>query len=164
MCYGRLTYLAGLRKIAIIGVLVTGIALPAAAQVFEVIGLSPDRRPVPLTTMARIIVIAWAPPNCIAEAPPAVVTGRTIDFKFVVGGICGTPLGVQTSIDLGYLPAGTYTARRTVVWADGTVAETDTFVFEIVEAGTPLQIPALRAGSLALLAVLLLVAGVLAIR
>ncbi len=58
MCYGRLTYLLpGLRKIAIIGVLVTGIALPAAAQVFEVIGLSPDRRPVPLTTMALVAVM-----------------------------------------------------------------------------------------------------------
>jgi hypothetical protein len=104
---------------------VLSVAVSVSAQTYpiEVIGLSLDRHQVPLTTQARVVVVAWAPPTCLTSAPPATVTGRIIDFTFVIGGICGTPIGTATSIDLGYLPAGTYTVRRIVKSGDGTVIE-----------------------------------------
>ena len=129
----------------------------------EVIGIGPDRRPAPLTTQARIIVVAWSGPICVTDTPPAVVTGRTITFKFVMGGICvTTPTGWATSIDLGYLPAGTYTGVRNVVSPDGSVVETETLTFDVLEAGTPPQIPALNTVSLVFLALALASAGLLA--
>jgi hypothetical protein len=145
--------------------LVVSVTVSASGQTYpiDVIGLSPDRHQVPLTTQARVVVVAWAPPSCITSAPPATVTGRIIDFTFVIGGICGTPIGTATSIDLGYLPAGTYTVRRIVKSGDGAVIETITVTFEIVEAGAPIVIPTLGKAYLAMVALVLLAAGASAI-
>jgi hypothetical protein len=154
-------------KLILLSLLVVSVAVSASGQTypFDVVGLSPNRHPVPLTTQARIVVGAWAPPTCLVSAPPATVTGRTVDITFVVGGICGGPgVVTATSIDLGYVPAGTYTVRRITLSRDGTILETLSFTFEVIEAGAPIVIPTLGKTYLAMVGLVLLAAGARAIQ
>ena len=127
--------------------------------------------PGPPTTSKRLNVMALFPglyPDgrllCSDGKWTVTRNANEFDIAFTVIDECGwfgdAPAFGEVGF-IGYLPAGTYTARRIIVHQSGAREVDDTLTFEVLEAGPPLDIPALSSITLAALAILI---GVIAIK
>ena len=119
--------------------------------------------PGPPTTAKLLYVATTYPLYCSDNTSVVTRVGNVIDIAFAVSGCVtiGEPPPRGDSGYFGYLPAGTYTARRLFIHPDGGREVDDTLTFEVLDAGPPLDIPALSSITLAALAILI---GAIAIK
>ena len=128
-----------------------------------VYGLTADRQvvwsPSPITTRMRVAVVSPDPWCGAPPYPPVKMYDHTIDISFPMVDPCflGTPPPNGNWGYFGYLPAGTYLARLIHISPEGVATVDETLTFEVVEAGPPLDIPALSTTTLGILAILLIV-------
>jgi hypothetical protein len=123
--------------------------------------------PRPLTTRMRIAVASPDPVCGIHPYPPVRMHDHTIDLSFPVRDPCfaiTTPPPNGTWEYYGYLPSGTWVARRILISPEGAATVAQTLTFEVVEAGAPLHIPTLGDATRAMLAILLASLGAIAIK
>jgi hypothetical protein len=141
------------------------VAMPAAAQSWvRVLTRDAMRRPVPgpPTTTKVLFVLAPFPTYCSNDKLFVTRDGNVFDIAFPIldGCLSGTPPPRGEGGYFGYLPAGTYTARRVLIHENGEREITATLTFEVLEAGPPLDIPALSTITLSILAIFLIAIAV----
>jgi hypothetical protein len=90
-----------------------------------------------------------------------------IDIEFYMLDSCvaiGEPPPAGSWGFVGYLPAGTYVARRILISETGERTIENTLTFTVLESGPPLLVPTLSSMHLATLALLLAAVGAIATR